>query len=60
LCFTDINGTEKAVEVPTSQLDKVLTNDIRLTVLQLMALFVLKKVTWFYTLTFNLVSIAMG
>lgn len=29
LCFTDINGTEKAVEVPTSQLDKVLTNDIR-------------------------------
>lgn len=29
LAFTDINGTSKAVEVPTSQLDKVLTNDIR-------------------------------
>lgn len=29
LSFTDINGTSKAVEVPTSQLDKVLTNDIR-------------------------------
>src|SRR5690625_6797355 len=29
LCFTDINGTEKAVEVPKSQLDKVLNNDIR-------------------------------
>ena len=29
LAFTDINGTEKAVEVPKSQLDKVLTNDIR-------------------------------
>lgn len=29
LAFTDINGTFKAVEVPTSQLDKVLTNDIR-------------------------------
>lgn len=28
LAFTDINGTSKAVEVPTSQLDKVLTNDI--------------------------------
>ena len=26
LCFTDINGTEKAVEVPKSQLDKVLKN----------------------------------
>lgn len=25
LAFTDINGTSKAVEVPTSQLDKVLT-----------------------------------
>lgn len=40
LAFTDINGTSKAVEVPTSQLDKVLTNDIRLMALQLMALFV--------------------
>ena len=29
LCFTDINGTTKAVEVPTSQLDQVLTNNIR-------------------------------
>ena len=29
LAFTDINGTSKAVEVPTSQLVKVLTNDIR-------------------------------
>ncbi|MFH6871571.1 type I glutamate--ammonia ligase [Lactobacillus gasseri] len=29
LAFTDINGASKAVEVPTSQLDKVLTNDIR-------------------------------
>lgn len=29
LAFTDINGTSKAAEVPTSQLDKVLTNDIR-------------------------------
>lgn len=29
LAFADINGTSKAVEVPTSQLDKVLTNDIR-------------------------------
>ena len=29
LAFPDINGTSKAVEVPTSQLDKVLTNDIR-------------------------------
>ena len=29
LAFTDINGISKAVEVPTSQLDKVLTNDIR-------------------------------
>ncbi|MDF7639136.1 type I glutamate--ammonia ligase [Lactobacillus sp. ESL0791] len=29
LAFTDINGTLKAVEVPTSQLDKVLSNDIR-------------------------------
>lgn len=29
LAFTDINGTSKAVEVPTSQLDKGLTNDIR-------------------------------
>lgn len=29
LAFTDINGTSKAVEVPTSQLDKVLINDIR-------------------------------
>lgn len=29
LAFTDINGTSKAVEVPTSQLNKVLTNDIR-------------------------------
>ena len=29
LAFTDINGTSKAVEVPTSQLDKVLTTDIR-------------------------------
>lgn len=29
LALTDINGTSKAVEVPTSQLDKVLTNDIR-------------------------------
>ena len=29
LAFTDINGTLKAVEVPTSQLDKVLTNDVR-------------------------------
>lgn len=29
LAFTDINGTSKAVEVPTSQLGKVLTNDIR-------------------------------
>ena len=29
LAFTDINGTSKAVEVPTSQLDEVLTNDIR-------------------------------
>lgn len=29
LAFTDINGTSKAVEVPTSQLDKVLTNGIR-------------------------------
>lgn len=29
LAFTDINGTEKAVEVPKSQLDKVLNNDIR-------------------------------
>lgn len=29
LSFTDINGTLKAVEVPTSQLDKVLSNDIR-------------------------------
>lgn len=29
LAFTDINGTSKVVEVPTSQLDKVLTNDIR-------------------------------
>ena len=29
LAFTDIKGTSKAVEVPTSQLDKVLTNDIR-------------------------------
>ena len=29
LAFTDINGTSKADEVPTSQLDKVLTNDIR-------------------------------
>ncbi|UOC05833.1 glutamine synthetase family protein [Lactobacillus johnsonii] len=29
LAFTDINGTSKAVEVPTSQLDKVLTNNIR-------------------------------
>lgn len=29
LSFTDINGTQKAIEVPQSQLDKVLTNDIR-------------------------------
>ncbi len=29
LSFTDINGTQKAIEVPKSQLDKVLTNDIR-------------------------------
>lgn len=29
LTFTDINGTLKSVEVPTSQLDKVLTNEIR-------------------------------
>lgn len=29
LAFTDVNGTMKSVEVPTSQLDKVLTNDIR-------------------------------
>ena len=29
LAFTDVNGTLKAVEVPKSQLDKVLTNDIR-------------------------------
>ena len=29
LAFTDINGTLKAVEVPNSQLDKVLENDVR-------------------------------
>ncbi|MBC6342855.1 type I glutamate--ammonia ligase [Lactobacillus kimbladii] len=29
LAFTDINGTLKAVEVPNSQLDKVLSNDVR-------------------------------
>lgn len=29
LCFTDINGTLKNVEVPLSQLDKVLANEIR-------------------------------
>lgn len=29
LSFTDINGTLKAVEVPKSQLDKVLSNEIR-------------------------------
>lgn len=29
LAFTDINGTMKNVEVPTSQLDKVLANEIR-------------------------------
>ncbi|QNQ83928.1 type I glutamate--ammonia ligase [Lactobacillus sp. PV037] len=29
LTFTDINGTLKSVEVPTSQLDKVLNNEIR-------------------------------
>ncbi|RMC39117.1 MULTISPECIES: type I glutamate--ammonia ligase [unclassified Lactobacillus] len=29
LMFTDINGTLKAVEVPNSQLEKVLENDIR-------------------------------
>jgi glutamine synthetase len=29
LAFTDINGTLKAVEVPNSQLEKVLSNDIR-------------------------------
>lgn len=29
LAFTDVNGTLKAVEVPTSQLDQVLTNNIR-------------------------------
>ena len=29
LTFTDINGTLKVVEVPNSQLDKVLTNDVR-------------------------------
>ncbi|MCX8737659.1 type I glutamate--ammonia ligase [Lactobacillus sp. B4026] len=29
LTFTDINGTLKAVEVPNSQLEKVLTNDVR-------------------------------
>lgn len=29
LAFTDINGTLKAVEVPNSQLEKVLNNDIR-------------------------------
>lgn len=29
LTFTDINGTMKNVEVPTSQLDKVLANEIR-------------------------------
>lgn len=29
LSFTDINGTLKAVEVPISQLDEVLTNNIR-------------------------------
>lgn len=29
LTFTDINGTLKSVEVPTSQLDKVLTDEIR-------------------------------
>ncbi|QNQ80190.1 type I glutamate--ammonia ligase [Lactobacillus sp. PV034] len=29
LAFTDVNGTTKSVEVPTSQLDKVLKNDIR-------------------------------
>lgn len=29
LAFTDINGTMKNVEVPTSQLEKVLTNEIR-------------------------------
>lgn len=29
LAFTDINGTLKAVEVPKSQLEKVLSNDIR-------------------------------
>lgn len=29
LSFTDINGTSKAVEVPKSQLDKVLANDIK-------------------------------
>ncbi|BDR60713.1 type I glutamate--ammonia ligase [Lactobacillus xylocopicola] len=29
LTFTDINGTLKAVEVPNSQLEKVLSNDIR-------------------------------
>lgn len=29
LAFTDINGTMKNVEVPTSQLDKVLVNEIR-------------------------------
>ena len=29
MAFTDINGTLKAVEVPNSQLDKVLENDVR-------------------------------
>ncbi|MDO4911975.1 MAG: type I glutamate--ammonia ligase [Lactobacillus sp.] len=29
LCFTDINGTLKSVEVPVSELEKVLANEIR-------------------------------
>ena len=54
LMFTDLFGTIKNVEVPISQLEKLLIISYRLMVLQLMALLELKKVICIFILIYQL------